>query len=75
MKKKTEPEIDIDQFININSDELECIFNEGGYNMESDFDYDREAEIILYSREFPQLIRKIGKTRKVNYSKKKRNQK
>ncbi len=54
-----EPDITLDQFININSDELHCIFSEQGWAYERDFDYDKEAEALLYSKQFPHLIRKI----------------
>jgi len=57
--KLQEPDIDLDQFIEINSDELNCIFAEQGLTCEQDFDYDKEAEALLYSKQFPHLIRKI----------------
>ena len=54
---RTLPEISLEQFENINYDELNCIFAESGADRELDFDIEAETEKLYYNGEFQQLIR------------------
>jgi hypothetical protein len=53
--------LDLETFQEVNEVELNCIFAESGADRELDFDYDEYCASLLYSTEYPQLIRKKEK--------------
>ena len=53
----TLPEISLEQFEEINEQELHCIFAESGADREQDFDPEQLTVRYYLNGEFPQLIR------------------
>jgi len=50
--------LELEEFQEINKDDLNCIFGESGSNREPDFDYDQQCEYLLHNDdEYSYLIR------------------
>ena len=51
--------MELEEFSEINEQELTCIFAESGADREMDFDREAEEARLLESSEYPQLIREV----------------
>lgn len=51
------PEISLEQFEEINEQELNCIFAETGADREVDFNHEGGTEELYFNNKYPQLIR------------------